>query len=60
MKRNLFSKNSISFEQQKEIYESIRTIVTDSWKEIKNSQITTPQSFYEEFLKETNPEDKKK
>lgn len=47
MKRNPFSKSTISFNEQKELSERVRTIVTESWNGIKATSICTPTSFYE-------------
>lgn len=60
MKRNLFSKSAISIEQHKEIRESVRVIVADTWDEVKSSRTATPQSYYEEYLRESTAENKKK
>lgn len=59
MKKNLFSRSSVSFEQQQQISEQVRSLVRESWEGIKASKITMPNSLYNEHKKELKSEPKK-
>lgn len=60
MKQNPFSKNTVTYEQQKQISEQVRAIVQQSWDGIKSSQIKIPHSLHEDYQKrDSNSEPKK-